>query len=34
MARKAAKNAINRQWATVRADLCMTCIHRFGKREA
>ncbi|WP_346205887.1 ANR family transcriptional regulator [Aeromonas salmonicida] len=33
-ARKAAKNALNRQWATVRADLCMTCIHRFGKREA
>lgn len=20
--------------AAVRADLCMTCIHRFGKREA
>ncbi len=34
MARKAAKNTINRLWAQQRADLCMTCIHRFGKREA
>lgn len=34
MARKAAKNALNRLWAQQRADLCMTCIHRFGKREA
>jgi hypothetical protein len=32
MARKAAKNVINRLWAHQRADLCMTCIHRFGKR--
>jgi lauroyl/myristoyl acyltransferase len=32
MARKAAKNVINRLWAQQRADLCMTCIHRFGKR--
>lgn len=34
MARKAAKNIVNRQWATVRMELCMTRIHRFGKREA
>lgn len=34
MARKAAKNVTNQQWAQARVDLCMTCIHRFGKREA
>ncbi|WP_303845334.1 ANR family transcriptional regulator [Aeromonas sobria] len=34
MARKAAKNVINQHWAQARVDLCMTCIHRFGKREA
>jgi len=34
MARKAAKNVINQHWAQHRVDLCMTCIHRFGKREA
>ncbi|WP_425968222.1 ANR family transcriptional regulator [Aeromonas dhakensis] len=34
MAKKAAKNVINQHWAKARVDLCMTCIHRFGKREA
>lgn len=34
MAKKAAKNVINQHWAQARVDLCMTCIHRFGKREA
>lgn len=34
MAKKAAKNVINQHWAQQRVDLCMTCIHRFGKREA
>lgn len=29
-----AKNVINQHWAQARVDLCMTCIHRFGKREA
>ena len=34
MAKKAAKNVINQHWAQARVDLCMTCVHRFGKREA
>lgn len=34
MAKKAAKNVINQHWAQQRVDLCMTCTHRFGKREA
>ena len=29
-----AKNITNQHWAQSRVDLCMTCIHRFGKREA
>ena len=31
---KAAKNGLNREWATHRVNFCGTCIHRFGKREA
>lgn len=31
---KVAKNALNRDWARGRVNLCCTCIHRFGKREA
>ena len=34
MAAKAAKNPINYQWALNRAELCHTCITRFGKRAA
>lgn len=34
MAMMEAKNVINRDYAQQRADLCLTCIHRFGKREA
>lgn len=34
MAKKAAKNVINQHWAQARVDLCLTYIHRFGKREA
>lgn len=34
MAPQPAKNVINQHWAQQRVDLCMTCIHRFGKREA
>lgn len=29
-----AKNALNREWAKDRVNLCSTCIHCFGKREA
>ncbi len=31
---KVAKNALNQEWAKGRVNLCSTCIHRFGKREA
>lgn len=31
---KVAKNTLNREWAKGRVNLCCTCIHRFGKREA
>ncbi|MDX7720993.1 ANR family transcriptional regulator [Aeromonas caviae] len=31
---KVAKNGLNQEWAKASVDLCMTCIHRFGKREA
>lgn len=33
-AAKAAKNPLNVEYARQRADLCLTCIHRFGKRAA
>lgn len=33
-AAKAAKNTLNVEYARQRADLCLTCIHRFGKRAA
>lgn len=31
-AKKAAKSAINKEWASHRAALCLTCVNRFGKR--
>ncbi|MGS3182317.1 ANR family transcriptional regulator [Aeromonas taiwanensis] len=31
---KVAKNGLNQEWAKGRVNLCSTCIHRFGKREA
>ncbi|MEH8118462.1 ANR family transcriptional regulator [Aeromonas allosaccharophila] len=33
-AAKAAKNKLNVEYARLRASLCLTCIHRFGKRAA
>ncbi|MFB2849511.1 ANR family transcriptional regulator [Aeromonas veronii] len=33
-AAKVAKNPLNVEYARQRADLCLTCIHRFGKRAA
>ncbi|MBL0634204.1 ANR family transcriptional regulator [Aeromonas dhakensis] len=33
-AAKAAKNPLNVDYARQRAALCLTCIHRFGKRAA
>lgn len=33
-AAKAAKNPLNVEYARQRAALCLTCIHRFGKRAA
>lgn len=32
-AKKAAKNALNKEWASHRAELCLTCVTRFGKRK-
>lgn len=32
MATKAAKNKVNKHWAQLRADLCLTCVTRFGQR--
>lgn len=33
-AAKAAKNPLNVEYARQRVALCLTCIHRFGKRAA
>lgn len=33
-AAKAAKNPLNVEYASQRVALCLTCIHRFGKRAA
>ncbi|WP_421195305.1 ANR family transcriptional regulator [Aeromonas jandaei] len=33
-AAKVAKNPLNVEYARQRTDLCLTCIHRFGKRAA
>lgn len=33
-AAKAAKNPLNVEYARQRVALCLTCVHRFGKRAA
>ncbi|WP_270809035.1 ANR family transcriptional regulator [Aeromonas sp. QDB08] len=32
-AKKAARNPLNKEWASHRAELCLTCVTRFGKRK-